>query len=272
MIRARTRRAAWLGDLDSVALGSERLGYVVCYLGRHYVEAALLPRCSITASGSTTPAAGMPAGDHSSVVVALGARIAYECTPSKSALAHLVECLVTRRRIVFVVALGLLASSPNHVTAQGTAVIMFGMTVEQVRARFGAPTTVREAGDWLYFSYANPCNKTCEPDDEVSFHQGLVASARLRSASRRLESRLPDWSIPADHPLKSATAKPTDATDAGVGGPEMAPSRDDPPLSDEATPDEAAPPEPSADDGLLPRASAPAAAPRPKRSRAPGKG
>ena len=69
----------------------------------------------------------------------------------------------------------------------------------------------------------------------------------------------------------SAAVKPTDATDAGVGGPEMVPSRDDPPPP-EVTPDEAAPPEPSADDGLLPRASAPAAAPRPKRSRAPGKG
>jgi hypothetical protein len=83
----------------------------------------------------------------------------------------------------------LLTFGVSRLEAQRDAAIAYGMTVEQVRARFGEPTTVRETGDWLYFYYGDPCDSKCEPADLVIFHHGLVAAATVMSANRRVEDR-----------------------------------------------------------------------------------
>lgn len=75
----------------------------------------------------------------------------------------------------------LLAASP----ANAQATISEGMTTEQVRSVFGAPATVRLAGDWTYWYYHNGCPNRCGSDDVVFFRDDRVIAAVLRTRVRR---------------------------------------------------------------------------------------
>jgi hypothetical protein len=69
--------------------------------------------------------------------------------------------------------------------AQGS--IRAGMTADDVRAAFGAPATVREAGGWTYLFYHNGCPRRCGSDDVVFLQDGRVVAAVLRTGRRRME-------------------------------------------------------------------------------------
>jgi hypothetical protein len=87
----------------------------------------------------------------------------------------------TMKTILLVAAALLFAAPPAN--AQRT--ISEGMSAEQVRAVFGAPATVRTAGEWTYWYYHNGCPRRCGSDDVVFFRDQRVVAAVLRTAARR---------------------------------------------------------------------------------------
>ncbi len=109
-----------------------------------------------------------------------------------------------KRSLPLLAAMALLAAAPA--AAQGT--IRAGMTTAEVRAAFGAPAAVREAGSWTYLFYRNGCPNRCGSDDVVFIEDGRVVAAVLRTRSRRFAG--PE----AARALASASAD--DVAEAGV--------------------------------------------------------
>ncbi|CAN5732878.1 hypothetical protein BH23GEM3_BH23GEM3_15280 [soil metagenome] len=79
--------------------------------------------------------------------------------------------------------LGLAAAAPA--AAQQIRTITPGMTVEEVRTAFGAPSVARDADGWTYFFYTNRCLPRCGTDDTVFFRDGRVVAAVLHAPGRR---------------------------------------------------------------------------------------
>jgi hypothetical protein len=84
------------------------------------------------------------------------------------------------------VATALLTAAPLAAQQQPRT-ISPGMTMEQVRAAFGAPAVIREADGWTYFFYTNRCLPRCGTDDTVFFRDGQVVTAVLHSPARRFD-------------------------------------------------------------------------------------
>lgn len=78
-----------------------------------------------------------------------------------------------------------LLSIPSMLPAQRVATVRAGMTEVDVRNAFGAPATVRTAGDWTYLFYHNRCPRRCGSDDVVFLRDGQVVAAVLRTPARR---------------------------------------------------------------------------------------
>lgn len=89
------------------------------------------------------------------------------------------------RWILAPLALGAVALAAPALAAQQPRTIAAGMTTDEVRAAFGAPTVVRQADGWTYFFYTNRCLPRCGTDDTVFFHDGRVVAAVLHSPGRR---------------------------------------------------------------------------------------
>lgn len=86
------------------------------------------------------------------------------------------------RRSILLAALGILGAVT---AAPAQPLIQAGMTVDQVRAQFGAPAATRAAGEWTYLYYHNGCPNRCGSDDVVFMRDGRVVAAVLRTGRRR---------------------------------------------------------------------------------------
>ena len=116
------------------------------------------------------------------------------------------------KKPMLLLALLLLAAAPAH--AQAT--ISEGMTSAEVRAVFGAPATLRTAGEWTYWYYHNGCPRRCGSDDVVFFRDDRVVAAVLRTSARRFSGPR------ADRALEAAGNLP-DRDGAGMSVPDAAP-------------------------------------------------
>jgi hypothetical protein len=116
------------------------------------------------------------------------------------------------RRVLLAAAAVLLAAPSAH----GQTTISAGMSPAQVRSAFGAPATVRRAGDWTYWYYHNGCPRRCGSDDVVFFQAERVVAAVLRTGRRRFDGPA------ADRALEAATAAESragaDGAPVTVGG------------------------------------------------------
>jgi hypothetical protein len=103
-----------------------------------------------------------------------------------------------KMRILLLAGALLVAATP----LQAQSTISPGMTTDQVRAAFGAPATVREAGEWTYWYYHNGCPRRCGSDDVVFLQNGRVVAAVLRTPRRRIAGPA------ASEALESARSEP----------------------------------------------------------------
>lgn len=124
-----------------------------------------------------------------------------------------------KKSMLLAAAATLLAAGATPALAQTT--ISPGMTVEQVRDRFGAPATTRAQGDWTYWYYHNGCPVRCGSDDVVFFQNDRVVAAVLRTARRRFAGPAPDDALARAEGRRPADDnRPNDAPagPARVGG------------------------------------------------------
>jgi hypothetical protein len=112
---------------------------------------------------------------------------------------------VTRRLAVLLALAGL---AGTRAEAQAPTVRP-GMTVDEVRAAWGAPSAERTRGNFTYLTFPTACLPGCGTHDIVILQDGKVVDAIARSNGRRYEgtpsytARTPGYTPPA-----GATAAP----------------------------------------------------------------
>jgi hypothetical protein len=112
------------------------------------------------------------------------------------------------RRLRLALALALLSGAATRAEAQG-ATVRPGMTADDVKAAWGAPSAERIRGDFTYLSFPTACLPGCGTHDIVILQHGKVVDAIARSNGRRYEgnasytARTPGYTPPA-----GATAAP----------------------------------------------------------------
>ena len=105
-------------------------------------------------------------------------------------------------------ALALTAGAATHAAAQSPTVRP-GMTVDEVKAAWGAPSAERTRGNYTYLTFPTACLPGCGTHDIVILQDGKVVDAIARSNGRRYEgnasytARAPGYTAPA-----GATAAP----------------------------------------------------------------
>jgi hypothetical protein len=104
-----------------------------------------------------------------------------------------------RRLLPFAIAFALV-SVASPLVGQQARVISAGMTVDDVRSTFGAPSVVRQGDGWTYFFYTNRCLPRCGTDDTVFFADGRVIAAVLHSPARRFDGPPAADALPAPAP------------------------------------------------------------------------
>jgi hypothetical protein len=104
--------------------------------------------------------------------------------------------------------LALTAGAVTRAEAQ-SLVVKPGMTVDEVRAAWGAPSAERTRGSFTYLTFPTACLPGCGTHDIVILQDGKVVDAIARSNGRRYEgnasytARVPGYTPPA-----GATAAP----------------------------------------------------------------
>jgi hypothetical protein len=110
------------------------------------------------------------------------------------------------RRLVVTLALAGLAATRAEAQAP---TVRPGMTVDEVRAAWGAPSAERTRGNFTYLTFPTACLPGCGTHDIVILQDGKVVDAIARSNGRRYEgtpsftARTPGYTPPA-----GATAAP----------------------------------------------------------------
>ena len=106
------------------------------------------------------------------------------------------------------VALALVAGLAARAEAQA-ATVRPGMTADEVKAAWGAPSAERTRGSFTYLTFPTACLPGCGTHDIVILQDGKVVDAIARSNGRRYEgnasytARAPGYTAPA-----GATAAP----------------------------------------------------------------
>lgn len=97
------------------------------------------------------------------------------------------------------------------VSAQETQVIRPGMTMDEVKAVFGAPQGMSSYGSFTFYFYDNGCEPECGFPDIVFFQGEQVVDAVLRAPWRDYagESSSPKGTIPRPTPGGERLQMPT---------------------------------------------------------------
>ena len=112
--------------------------------------------------------------------------------------------MIRRVLLAFIVA----AAVTVRAEAQ-SATVRPGMTADEVKGAWGAPSAERTRGDFTYLTYPTACLPGCGTHDIVILQDGKVVDAIARSNGRRYEgnasytARTPGYTAPA-----GATAAP----------------------------------------------------------------
>jgi hypothetical protein len=152
------------------------------------------------------------------------------------------------RRPFGVAIVGALLCLAAPLDGQQARSISTGMTTDDVRSTFGAPSVVRETDGWTYFFYTSRCPHRCGTDDTVFFRDGQVVAAVLHAPTRRFSGPPAAQAIAAAGPAQTTSSTATPATVSGLrvrtsGGEEQSvnlgeirgrpPTRNDEPDADE---------------------------------------
>jgi hypothetical protein len=112
--------------------------------------------------------------------------------------------MIRRLLLAFAVAAGVTARAEAQ-----TAAVRPGMTVDEVKTAWGAPSAERTRGAFTYLTFPTACLPGCGTHDIVILQDGKVVDAIARSNGRRYEgnasytARAPGYTAPA-----GATAAP----------------------------------------------------------------